>query len=1342
MDFNDFFTTCGRSPFAEEFRGDLEEAWYWLQQNQPDESLIEPEQHAEYLRCVSLHSILSGRLACSYESLNKLHGLLEQLPHEWGLRWSNYTMLTHFSRRYPPVIHFYHERGRPVSISMLKEIIGPVELEQLYRKNFNTYCSRGAELDRVLCIALGSILWFPLTARNLTTKFHPLSPKGPWHTPDADSEARLAQVSNGFVAHQDMAAGSGEPEIGSYLNRLIVELCQACQSKTLSVALKRLSDTYEISEDIVGMGNCKMIEADNLLSPVFASPLSLNLTVVDQSSSLVDEHVWDAIEFNLPFEYSPEAKECYDSATTLFQKAGCKRGQAAILLRQGCCLHVLAIPLRRTKQERLKSLKEADQKFQAALKLFGGDEANVQIVKVHQILLKISKGEINTFQVRLAGKAVGQWGIDAMNENLVHFLGLLTSRFALQEWRKFSRLDSSLLAWEFAEAMFEALGDTLPMFQALVCQASMHNELFNSSASRILIEKAVSMFEVIRDYYEARITLAPDTVAGKNDRGTLLSSKFNTIWTFSMTVALIYIRVGDHDAFTQWQSRLANFIQHDESFQIMRNASQPPSFNTSSTHQYPPRTEIWEKAMAEDSIKVKYASAELEFHRHLDEGNIEKAECALRHFLDDSSELEHVPMRYFYCILACERIGDSARARSILDSIDDDCLLNGRLLEFAESTKVDSPFWRTLSTVAQNALIYSIYAQDFERGYRLVDMITQASPDFFISSVDGVSELAFRLAQYGIIMMENHHPELALSSLLQACQMIELRRLQTIDVDARMGSSMAGWQGEVYLNLARLCLRFRDLDSPVALMDRYEHDHPTGISWNEHALLFTESRRARAVLDSLQIRHSQRELVQPSSASIPTAIHKLRTLRSLLSLQSPTQAEIAEIAELQDEIRELETNDAISPAMNFIDEASTTVEPILMYQSIPPDAVVIQITFGARGFIAFATTKDGIQDVQQGPNRLSDIRKPVMKFMQITRGIANATGEVKHGRKRLLDNLSMELSSVLIAPFSTIIRSKKNIIFSCSEPLTAFPFSALTFDGKPLILHAVVSHIPSMTILFYLSQRQSAVEARAVSVFAKSPNANAPGEDEFNTRNETQGVNLHMAAIEAVNIARMFATWPVEASNLSRQEFCNYIQGNSSIIHVGTHGYIDSRNPLLSSISIGQNFRVLDMSTIRSTARLLVFAACLSGLGKATLSTDVLGFSHVVLSSGCQAYIGTLWEVSDLASMMIMTLFYRYLKSNPNISTAEAIREAQVEFIQLDSDRAEVLLTSMLEDWTSPDENGNLPADFVPDQEFILSIWKMTLSQIDWADPYYWASFMLIGYGDLRFRHAEPISDS
>ena len=110
-----------------------------------------------------------------------------------------------------------------------------------------------------------------------------------------------------------------------------------------------------------------------------------------------------------------------------------------------------------------------------------------------------------------------------------------------------------------------------------------------------------------------------------------------------------------------------------------------------------------------------------------------------------------------------------------------------------------------------------------------------------------------------------------------------------------------------------------------------------------------------------------------------------------------------------------------------------------------------------------------------------------MKAMQIMREMTGYINDEEKKRKEELQDLSREISAVLLAPFADIIRSKSHVIFSVSDPLTAFPFSILYFDEKPLIMHAAVSQVPSLTVLHYLSQRKSASEAPTVSVLAKSP---------------------------------------------------------------------------------------------------------------------------------------------------------------------------------------------------------------------------------------------------------------
>jgi hypothetical protein len=47
-------------------------------------------------------------------------------------------------------------------------------------------------------------------------------------------------------------------------------------------------------------------------------------------------------------------------------------------------------------------------------------------------------------------------------------------------------------------------------------------------------------------------------------------------------------------------------------------------------------------------------------------------------------------------------------------------------------------------------------------------------------------------------------------------------------------------------------------------------------------------------------------------------------------------------------------------------------------------------------------------------------------------------------------------------------------------------------------------------------------------------------------------------------------------------------------------------------------------------------------------------------------------------------------------------------------------------DWSSPDILGRVPAEFVPDVEFLLTL-KMILEQLDWLSLFYWAPFTLMG---------------
>ncbi|KAJ5665315.1 uncharacterized protein N7477_007763 [Penicillium maclennaniae] len=1315
MDFDHFIGLCGRSLFAEEYRGNLDAAWEYLQQKRPNTDSVEPNIQAEYLRCASVYSILIGRFSDAYETLNALHDLLDLLPQEWGLRYTNYKVLADYTRRFPPALQFYHENGNPLDTVMLGDIIGTIEINKRLMQNVHKYLSPGNSRDQGLCLILGAVLAFPINSRYLSGHFHPLSCHVSYHTPEADPIPTITQRAQNLQKFRDSADANLATGIATYLNLLILKLHLSCQNSP-ATALEDHFKRCSRLNDHAGMGNCKMIEGDNHISPAFTSPLSLNLVIVNFSSCIGEDANWDPVGCGLKFDYSSEAQTCYEDALNLFRTAGCTRGQAAVVLRQACCLHHQIRYQRASKNQSYVSnvLGKVDSKLQEALRLFGKDEANVQIVKAHQLLLQISMG--NPRSAKTTASELGEWGAQSKNENLTHFIGLLLSRFARQEWDTFSNFDAALLAWECAYGVLKPIGDEIPLIQSVVCRAWVQHGTHNNAACRLLIEEAISMVDQLSIYYDTRIKSA----SHEHDRTILLTSKFNLFWTLGRTVGCIWLRLDDLQAFQTWQTKLAYWIENDESFLSWRERLQNMEGikDKGSEISQGMLRSLWHKVMAEDAARVMHGSADIQYRKILEDGDVVKAEDILRSFVKSSEILEAPYSRDFYRILACERIGDLAKAREILDSVDDNVLFDESLDDFKAGKNLSK-----FPLMAGNALTFLMYGEDMERARRILNLIVQISPTFFESNASAI-DLAEQMGNYAAIMKEIE-PEICFKKLLEARQIIETMRVQTKDLDARIGTATSSWVGEVYLNLARICLSTSISDTPFEWPTKFDHGHFESISWAEHALLFVEMSRARAVLESLQ--QQAKDL-----GSISEAVHKRRLLRSLLSLKSLTPDQEKEISQLREDIEVLEEDGTLTSATAFIDRVNSSIEPKLLYESIDENAVVIEATFGPRGCVSFAITRDGILHFATTHFRSVDMRRPVMKAMQIMREVTGYINDEETKRKEELQDLSREISAVLLDPFADIIRSKSHVIFSVSDPLTAFPFSILHLDGKPLIMHAAVSQVPSLTVMHYLSQRKSPSEAPTVSVLAKSPTQ----EPSTGIRGDKE-VNLHMAGIEAVNIARMFTTWPIEASHLSRKDFRQYVEGGSLIMHIGTHGDIDPQNPLLSSISIGegQEFRVADMLAIRSRVNLLVFAACLSGFGKATRGSDVLGFSHVVLSTGCQAYIGSLWKVSDFGSMVIMTLFYGHLKRNPHLAVADVMRMAQLDLLKLDGDTAGTLLDDMLQGWGVATRESHSPTEFVPDAEFLLFTLKMILNQLDWNSPFYWAPFTLVGYGGFRFMH-------
>ncbi len=117
------------------------------------------------------------------------------------------------------------------------------------------------------------------------------------------------------------------------------------------------------------------------------------------------------------------------------------------------------------------------------------------------------------------------------------------------------------------------------------------------------------------------------------------------------------------------------------------------------------------------------------------------------------------------------------------------------------------------------------------------------------------------------------------------------------------------------------------------------------------------------------------------------------------------------------------------------------------------------------------------------------------------------------------------------------------------------------------------------------------------------------------------------------------------------------------IVHFATHAEFD-RNPkktyLLAhdkKITMDELESLIKLGQFRDNPiELLTLSACRTAVGD---ERSALGLAGIAVKSGARGAIATLWYVSDEATKLVITEFYRQLQKDPGISKAKALQSAQ-----------------------------------------------------------------------------------
>ncbi len=139
--------------------------------------------------------------------------------------------------------------------------------------------------------------------------------------------------------------------------------------------------------------------------------------------------------------------------------------------------------------------------------------------------------------------------------------------------------------------------------------------------------------------------------------------------------------------------------------------------------------------------------------------------------------------------------------------------------------------------------------------------------------------------------------------------------------------------------------------------------------------------------------------------------------------------------------------------------------------------------------------------------------------------------------------------------------------------------------------------------------------------------------------------------------------------NTATEDLFKKLAGESHIIHLATHAFLDDDDPLQSKLVFSEGtveedgfLNVYEIYNMDLAARLVVLSACNTGAGMIKNGEGIMSLARAFVYAGVPNIVMTLWTVSDRQSYKLMLGFYRHLISGR--STESALRRAKLDYLE------------------------------------------------------------------------------
>jgi CHAT domain-containing protein len=486
-------------------------------------------------------------------------------------------------------------------------------------------------------------------------------------------------------------------------------------------------------------------------------------------------------------------------------------------------------------------------------------------------------------------------------------------------------------------------------------------------------------------------------------------------------------------------------------------------------------------------------------------------------------------------------------------------------------------------------------------------------------------------------------------------------------------------------------------------------------AFDAKALYANEQSRARVLLELLT--ESKADIRQGVNPQLLEREGKLQQQLSVLEQQRVrlldgryTQAQIdtieQEIANLLGQYRELQAEiRAASPNYAALTQPQPLTLSQIQQQVLDDETILLQYSLGEKHSYLWVVTKTSLTSYTLPPR--AEIEAAAQEFYELLQHRSGSIGtprsifSVESVGDRTNPEAVTKLSQMLLKPAMQQLGNKRLIVVG-DGALQYVPFSALPVPGSsakelvPLIVNHEIVNLPSASTVAILRQetarRQIAPKAIAIladpvfsrdDVRVKPTTIQSPTEqiEPYLIQRSVRESDIKLRRLAGTRVeAETIMTLIPESERIQAFDFAanrtlatNPALSKYRIVHLATHGILNSINPELSGVVLSlfdqqgnpQNgfLRLHDIFNLNLPAELVVLSACQTGLGKAVKGEGMVGLTRGFMYAGAPRVMVSLWNVDDKGTSELIIRFYKKMWQE-NKTPAAALRAAQIEMWQ------------------------------------------------------------------------------